>query len=203
MIFRRTKENETVPEVASDGPASAVFVVPEPGGESEELLAGVREMAAGRNVELADPATAIARMREAQVVVSVFQDTPTLDRLLDASVAERKRRVDGFPVLVVVAHLSKLTELGHWLFAGAAADRIEGIRLAVFRAGLARALDQDLAPVIDYEGHLIAGLQPQRIPDLLGDGDLPFHCDCIGHCMESITQLQPVILPLAYLAGSC
>lgn len=67
----------------------------------------------------------------AQALVAIFQSAAALNELQSMLNAERMRRDDGLPVLVIAVRPRALAELGIWLAAAAASGQLQGVRLIV------------------------------------------------------------------------
>lgn len=152
MIFRKPKENGIdEPLTGRVGPPALIVLAPEELLRTPSFEAGLRPIAGELELRAVHPSKLETEIGSAQTVLAVFQDFTTLDRTLDSVVAERKRRTNGFPVLIVAVKLSALTGLGRWLHAGAAQERIEGIRLIAAETPeeIFSKLGDKLGPVIE------------------------------------------------------
>lgn len=66
-----------------------------------------------------------------QAVVTLFQSIPALNAVQALVNAERQRRQNGLPVLLVAVQPKALAELGEWLATSAVAETLQGTRLIV------------------------------------------------------------------------
>lgn len=71
------------------------------------------------------------QLASATVAALIFPPVSALDAILDAVVAERKKRLDGTPVLVLALRADGLTAVGEWLMQRAKAETLEGVRLVL------------------------------------------------------------------------
>lgn len=150
MIFRRSKEEDAEQAVAAPaGDPELLVIAPSEAFNDAVLHDSLRALADGRKLTLLTTEELPSHVARADGIVAVFQDSDTLDRILELLGAERARRANGLPVLIVAARLSTLTALGHWLGRAAAGDRLQGIRLVVGEdaAQIAPKLGGKLQPI--------------------------------------------------------
>lgn len=89
--------------------------------------------------------------RSVRAVLSVFQSRSTLSSLLGRLRKERQSGIPGFPILIIAADVSQITEFGAWLYENAVQDTLQGIRLiaASRPAEIPDQLPDKLAPVVE------------------------------------------------------
>ena len=98
----------------------------------------------------------VGQVPDVDAVFALYPDLETLDALARAVRAQRERRDDGLPVLVVGLSPDHLTAFGGWLARAARDDAVHGLRLLVDRdpSVVISRLEAYLAPV--YETNIIA-----------------------------------------------
>jgi hypothetical protein len=131
MVFGRKQESTSAPAetAAPQVDAEPSFVIVGT-NTPDTLKQAIAPLVTPLKVVLGPPAALNAQtVRSAVSVLTEFLSPGQLSQVRDLVIAERERRKDGTPTLILAVRTDQLAEFGSWFYESAAADRIQGVRL--------------------------------------------------------------------------